>query len=112
MIERHTIPSAAAEPVKQREDPDYSRYRDSPDALHGAPYEAGDVVWVQHIGRIRKALIVRVGVRPISFGRSRMPQYTARLQSLISDEWLELTRPIFPGDIKRGYGLAATAVEK
>lgn len=109
MTDQPIVP-ASTEPVKQREDPDYSRYRDSPDALHAAPYEAGDVVWVQHIGRVRKALIVRVGVRSISYGRSLLPKYIVRLNSLISDEWLELTRPIFPGDIKRGYEVAATAV--
>jgi len=95
-------PPASTEPVEQRDDPDYSVPRDSAHIIQVAPYKVGDVVCTLDRGRVRKALIVRVGVQSV-YSVKYIPMYVMWFASLRDGEWIRTEHHGYPGYIKAGY---------
>lgn len=111
------LPDATIEPGPWKDAPDDYDEDDYKDVKARAPFQPGDVVWVEHWtvrGVVaRKALVIRVRAEYLEAAGHYIPQYKVafaveklNLERKKKLEWSEAWVRTWPGPIERGYELA------
>lgn len=87
---------------------DSYRYADNArDYVAGIPYKRGDVIYVEHNGKAKKALVHNIVFDRDRYG-DRRDCYNVQLETL-KGRWAKLWVRKWPGHIQRGYHLAGLA---